>query len=474
MSKPADGKVKFGPWLPDLPDLDNPGLTDCKNVIPVEGGYRPFNPLAGNIYALAERPQGGLAFPNPPASHTTYVGTATKLYISGVDKSGAAYNTASSGFWRFAEYRGLIVATNGVDFPQRQTLASGANFAALASTGTAPKAVHVGTIGQFVVLGSLTTTQRSRIQWPAIDDPTDWPTPGTADAVSKQAGAQDFDAEYGYVTGIASGDQFGIVLQNAGLTRMTYIGGVEVFQFDQYEFGRGAFFENATVQAAGWTYFIGIDGFYRTNGVDVQPIGAGRINRWFFSQLDAAYPERVYGAWWGLHRCVAWSIPTSASTSGRPKLLLFYHYDTDRWSYTDQEIECPIGLLGATGTTATSFGSAVFGFNSSHQLQTFEGTPGTAILTTAEVEMTPGGRTQIQGVKPLIQHTSTVTATVAAGTRDRLDAAVTYTAESTPHARTGFADFRSDAYFHRARTTITGNFTTAIGVEFQQVPTGAV
>jgi hypothetical protein len=103
-----------------------------------------------------------------------------------------------------------------------------------------------------------------------------------------------------------------------------------------------------------------------------------------------------------------------------------------------------------------------------------DGTPGTAILTSAETEFIPGGRTTVQGVKPLIQHTSTVTATVAVGARDRLDAAVTYTSESTPDTRTGFAPFRSDAYFHRARTTITGDFEKAIGIEFQDDDSGAV
>ena len=38
-------KALFGEWLPDLPDLDNPGLTEANNVIPSDGGYKPFRPL---------------------------------------------------------------------------------------------------------------------------------------------------------------------------------------------------------------------------------------------------------------------------------------------------------------------------------------------------------------------------------------------------------------------------------------------
>lgn len=472
--KKADGKVLFGPWLPDMADLDNPGLTDAKNVLPVPGAYRPFNPLFSPFgSALPARPQGAMLFPTPPLSFILYTGTASALYVSGSDLSGMAYSTASTGFWRFAEYRGLVIATNGTDLPQRQTLDSGTNFTSLASTGSAPTAVHVGTIDQFVMLGSLTTAQRARVQWCAIDDPTDWPTPGTTDAFSKQAGAQDFDREYGYVTGIVGNDQHGLVFQHAGITRVTYEGGATVFSFDQFEFGRGAFFQNATVQAAGWTYFVGIDGFYRTNGVEVQPIGEGRVNEWFFSNLDKTYPERVYGAHWGLYGCIAWSIPTSASTAGRPKLMVFYSYITDRWSYSDQETECLAGILGPLVANATGYGTVIIAYNGSNQPSIFDGTPGTATLTTGEVEFIPGQRATVQGVKPLVAHTSAVTKTVAVGTRTAQDAAVSYTSEVTPTVSTGFSDFLSDAFFHRARTTITGDFGKALGVEFQLAPTGA-
>jgi len=471
--KPADGKIKFGPWLPDLPDLDNPGLTDAKNVIPIPGAYRPFNPML-SVYDVAvnARPQGAFLFPAAPTGHTDYVGTSTKLYVAGTDRSGAVYTTASTGFWRFAEYRGTIIATNGNDVPQRHTYTSASNFAALAVTGTAPTGRHVGTIGQFVVLGRPHSTNLARIQWSAIDDPTNWPTPGSAAALAVQSGAQDFDVEFGFVTGIVGSDQYGLVFQHSGITRVTYEGGATVFGFNQFEYGRGAFFENATVQAAGWTYFIGIDGFYRTNGVQVESIGEGRVNKWFFSQLDKTYCERVYGAHYGIHGCVVWSIPTSASTGGRPKLLLFYSYTTDRWSYADQENECLTGIRGAISNTSITFGTSIIAYNSSHQPVLFNGTPGTAILTSGEAEFAFGARTNVLGVKPLIQHSSTVTATVAVGKRSRLDTAPTYSAEITPSTVTGFAGMSEDDYFHRARTTITGDFEKAIGIEFQDASAG--
>ena len=46
-------KLPFTPWLPDLPALGNPGMTDAKNVIPASRGYQPFrsiNPFTAVSY----------------------------------------------------------------------------------------------------------------------------------------------------------------------------------------------------------------------------------------------------------------------------------------------------------------------------------------------------------------------------------------------------------------------------------------
>jgi hypothetical protein len=92
----------------------------------------------------------------------------------------------------------------------------------------------------------------------------------------------------------------------------------------------------------------------------------------------------------------------------------------------------------------------------------FAGTPGTAILETGDVEVNTGGKAFVSGVKPKIDTTSV---TIAIGARDDLASSVTYTSETAPHSRTGFADFRSVAKYHRARLTATGTFNAAQGVD---------
>lgn len=471
--KLADGKVMFGEWLPDLPDLANPGLIEAKNVLPLDRTYKSFPTFSASGTAGPSRPLGAYR-PVSALMATLYVGFDTSLRINvggtWTDKSGTAYNS-SAAYWRFAEYKGAVIATNLFDIPQRHVVGAGGNFGNLHVTGTAPKAQHVGVIGQFVMLGNTDDSTNGavtyRVQWCGIDDETDWPTPGTSDAVTVQAGEQFLRAELGEVTGIFGNDQNGVILQQGGVTRATYQGGTTVFQFDTIESGRGNFFPNSAVQVGGLVFFIADSGFCVTDGVTVSPIGDGKASRYFLSQANFGFKDLVYGAADYESNLIYWGYAKASSGNGRIEALIIYNYLEKRFSYAEDVCQVLIGI------PQSSSAFAITAFNTSHQIGAFNGSPGTAVLTTGDVEGNLGGRTHVQGVKPLVSGASTVTATVALGARDALDAAVTYTSESTPHARTGFAGFRSDARYHRARTTITGAFEKAMGIEFQQVPSGA-
>jgi len=107
-------------------------------------------------------------------------------------------------------------------------------------------------------------------------------------------------------------------------------------------------------------------------------------------------------------------------------------------------------------------------------MSTFTGTPGTALLTTGDVELNTAGRAFVAGVKPHVESTGTApTVTVRIGSRNDLASVPTYTATTTPTTRTGFADFRVDAKYHRAEVQIVGNFRKATGLEFKAGPSGS-
>lgn len=466
-----DGNIIFKEWLPDLPPLNNPGLTEALNVLPFDGTHKSFYPLTASSTAAAARPVGAI-YPSGANGSTffdhIYAGLPTALHLHSAAtgwtaKSGATYGSTTD--WDFAQFEELVIATNGVDVPQKHTLGSASNFSTLGSTvGTAPVSKSVGIVNKFVVLGNLEASggfsREHVIQWSGINAPGDWPAPNSATAIAQQSGQQELYKELGPVTGIYGADQYGLVTQAGGLTRMTYVGGSVVFQFDTISKTHGAAFANASILVNGLLYFVSARGFCVSDGVQVQSVGDGKVDRYFLDTVSFSDSLRMRVAHDPKRKLIMWCVPTATSTAGQPNLMLIYNYEEKRWSRTDQVAEVlftPPSALPLLGPHA---------FDSSNRIATFTGTPGTAILTTGEMEPNPAGYTEEFGIKPLVDVTLNAI-TVAMGTRNDRQGAVSYTSETTANSRSGFANFRASARYHRARLTIAGTFNAAQGLEYQ-------
>jgi hypothetical protein len=396
------------------------------------------------------------------------------------------YATPPTGYWKFGQFGNRVIAVNGETANNPQTvLISGTTFADLA--GTPPKARHIGVWGPFVVLGYTddSTNGPQRVHWCAIDDPTSWPTPGGASAASVQAGAENLNAAYGVVTHIANGEEWGLAFQQRAITRFTYVGGNTVFNVNTYERERGAWYPNAVAQVGNLCYFIAFDGIYATDGVNVVPIGDKKVNRWFINQVVTAAVDLS-------RKLIVWSFPGSGSSSGTPNLLLFYSISENRFSYGYQT--CELVYSGkAAGTTledldaisssldalALSLDDASWqggqpvlsAFYTDHKAGEFTGAAATALIDTSEANLNRGGLATVKGVKPLVGG-SAATTTVKVGTRSALSGTVSYSTAQTPHSRTGVANFRSTAWYHRGRVEISGGFDYADGVEIDAVSAG--
>ncbi len=479
--------IRFGSWSPDLPALDldprNYGrLTEAQNVIFYDGAYRPFPPLGSSgTDALSLEPENGYIDSQDSFIYVglRVVGAAHGLYRAAT--SGGAWTDVSpgnhnSGIWTFTKFGDHVIATNGVDAPQKNT--GSGNFSTLAASGTAPTARIVGRIGQFLFFGHTGTVSPSGenyVHWSAIGDATNWPTPGSADAAAVQSGVEPLNSAWGPVVAIKGGDQFGIVIQRGGVTRVTYIGGEQVFQFDQIENSKGTPFLKSVVSFGRFWYYISGSGeIYQTDGVTCEPISTDKVTRYFITTYAGALgtPDRTFGAVDPRRRLIFWCY--KAASENNATRILTYHIDSGHFTHCEQDLNC---LLGYDGDLAAIGDTLPFwAFTTSHAGRQFDGTPGTAVITTSEVELNPGGRTHVEGVKPFVTLKAgvTPTITVALGTRDdQDDDSVSYTSESTPHSRTGFAGFRSDARYHRSRVTITGDFKDATGIQFQASPSGS-
>jgi len=442
--------IVFKDWLPDLPDLDNPGVIDAKNAMPVDGSFKPFPVLASSGQAWGATVNG--AFSASPTLLYAGSATAVGVYASGAwaTLSSATLSSGVDDYWEFARYEDYVFATNYANDIQYHTLGSSGTLNAISAI-TASTAVYrarqMGIVGQFLVIGDTCRTAGStvnhRIAWSGIDDPLNWPTPGSSTAIAVQSGDQLLPAEFGAVTAIVGGDQYGVVFQKAAITRMTYVGGTSVFQFDQIDKGRGAFFPRSVVQAGSSIYYANLDGFWVTDGTQTRSLG--KVSDYFQKLNLANTPNALIGAHDSRNGLIWWMYPSN---------IIFYNYLEDRWGRGEHSLEYLVA------SAPDSSARAIRGFNTSHAPNYFSGASATMAIVSGEKEGNPGGYTRVSGIKPLIGWNTldgsgpSAAVTVALGYRNDMTSDVTYTSETTANARSGFADFRNEARYHRARVTI--------------------
>ena len=194
--------IPFGEFAPDQPDLDAGGTfsTVAKNVIPrTKNSYAPLGTVTALTNALDNNCQGAAAFRDSTGSVNSFAGDTSKLYkldqttYSSVTGS-TTPSVADDDTWQFAKFGERVVAVCGHDTNiQSYLMNSSSVFADLDSA--APRARHVAQIKDFIMAGntydSTDGAVANRVWWSAINDPTDWPTIGSADAAGKQSDRQD-------------------------------------------------------------------------------------------------------------------------------------------------------------------------------------------------------------------------------------------------------------------------------------------
>lgn len=468
-------KLAFGPWLPDLPDLGNPGNTDAKNVIPTSAGYTPWYGLNQYSSALTARAQGAFATKDNAGTTHVYAGDATKLYLlssatwtDATRLAGGAYATPADTQWRFVKYGTTAICVNGADAPQSISLAAGANFAALA--GSPPTARHIAVVREFVVMGNVVSAQ-NRVQWSASNNSTSWTT-GTNEANQQ-------DIPDGGVVQALVGGEVGYVFMERQIVRMVRVPAPITFQFDVVEQARGALAPYSVVPVGSGVFYLSADGFFFFDGVQSQPIGENGIDQTFFDEVNSSYYDRISAVVDPVRKLVFVAYPTGGG--GVNNKILCWHWPERRWSYGVQTTELlynhfglGVGLDSISGTLegqSVSFDSTAYqggnqsvgAFNSDHKLAFFDGSSLEAVMTTTEGQLNEAGRAQVQEVTPLVDSSA---ATVAIGARETLSGTVNYTSESSQNSA-GICPVRASGRFLRARVTIpaASTWTHAQGVD---------
>lgn len=496
--------VPIAEYAPDMPDIPSVASDTVLNVLPATPtSYGPCPSLQAFSSALTARCQGAIEMADTSGNVRVFAGDATKLYRSTTgasfpDVSGGTYTIANDQQWSFTTFGQRIVATNYNDGPQSYVEGTSSAFASLISTGmTTLKARFVATVKDWVVFLNTTDgtygAQPQRVWWSAINDPTNFPTPGTQTAANLLSDFQDNAGPHGRGMGLV-GDlgtaNAGIFYERA-VYRMIYSGLPDIFDFAPAEGARGCLASGSIVQQGPIAFYFGEDGVYAFDGSSSRAIGKNKIDRTLLADLDFNHLDRISGAVDPKRGLIVWAYPGAGNSNGVANRLLFYSPFLDRFTITDvgainAEILIRGAAFGKTLEQLDSFGtidsllysldssvwtggvSVLAGFDSSHKFGYFDGSNLAATVDTSDFEPVPGRQCKVNLVRPLVDVSS---ATMATAPRDKIADSLSFSTDQ-PLTRSGYSATRARGRYHRFRIKVpaaaTWNHISGVDVQEAQ------
>ena len=473
----ATTRVDFTEWLPDQPGVVG-ALTNARNVFPKAVGYGPFPEEEDYSASASENLNSVFAGKDNSGAIKIYAGGSTKLFLLDAsdlsldDVSGTTYSAGSD--WKFIQFGSFVIAGNDANKLQYADLSTTTVFSDLAAS--APTAKLLTAVRDFVVVGN-TSTANNEVRWSGINNPT-----GTWGSVAVTQADFQVIPDGGEIRGLTGGE-FGLVLLERSIVRMSYVGSPLIFQFDNISRNLGCYESNSVVQWQGITYFLADDGFYSCNGQQVEAIGAEKVNRYFW---DTAVEDRLSEMSTAIdpfRNLVIWGYQSTDLTYR----LMIYHIVTKKWSFAETGVSrianlfTPAFTLEQLDNFSASLdalqvsldsrqwlgGKFLFGGTSADKIITFSGPNKTARITTADLE-TGGNKSMVTLAKPIIDGGS---ASVAVASRQNLSEGVTF-GTATAADSENRVGLRSLGRYHRLRVIPSGNWQTAIGTEIEIQPAG--
>ena len=484
--------IKFGEYQPDgAPVANGAALAVANNIYPrATGEYGPINALAAYTGAIGSRAMGAITVTDSTFAASNFAGDTSALYkISdatwgNITHSAGPYTTGTTGRWEFAQYGNRVIATNYADAVQTYLLGSSVVCADITA---APKAKAIGNIGNFIVLGNIVDptdgAKPTRVHWSAVDGPTDWPPAGGSTAQAVQSDFQDLPTGTGVQRIIgAVGGADGTVFLETAIYRVQIEGPPTFLGFYEVERARGTPAPGSVVHIGNLAFYLGNDGFYIYDGARSAPIGAGKVDKTFFADLNQDYYDRISGIADPINNLVVWAYPSGQSTAGTPDKLILYNWTSGRWSTAGLSCEIlarlatsgytleQLDTFGTLDALAAGLDSRVWSggqqflaaFDTDHKAAQFTGAALAATIETNEITG-DGNMVYVAGIRPIVD---TDSVTVAVGHRRRQSSAVSYTT-ATAIGDDDACPQHIEARMVRARVNIAtaSTWTKAVGVE---------
>jgi hypothetical protein len=475
----ATTRVTFGEWMPDQTGLSG-SLTDAKNVVSQAIGYGPFPTPVSFSSAAAENLTSLYAAKAPDSNTYFFAAGLSKIYtVSGsgtLTQVNTGLTTGANDRVRFTQFGKSVIICNNSNKLKSWVLGTSSTFAEVSAT--APIAKFITVVRDFVVCANTleTTQQQYRVRWSAINDETDW-----VENVNTQSDYQDIP-DGGQIMGIRGGE-FGLVLLERSISRMTYVGTPFIFQFDNISRNKGCMVSGSVAQYQGITFFLSDDGFYMCDGQNVVPIGAEKVDRFFLSDASESEYNSMSAAIDPVRKLVIWNYKSVDAT----RKLMIYNFQTKKWTYADantdylgeassgastlEELDSISGSIDALTTSLDSLlyvgGKYFLGGTYGTRVYSFTGANLTGSIATGDIDV--GANSVVTLARPIVDNGS---GSLSVASRTLLNQSVTY-GTSTAADSENRVSLRSAGRYHRLKLVPTGsNWKTAVAIDVDITPQG--
>lgn len=459
--------IPFPAFEPDKSPYDVASSNNVVNAMPVANGWGPMPGLTVISQALGSECLGATYVRTAAGNYEVIAGTRTDLYRlnttdytwTNISGPSAPYAVPAQDFWTMTRYGDQLVIHNLADAIQVYDVGAGGVCANLA--GSPPKAKYSWVAGDFLILGYVEGTDGEKtVRWCGLNDIEHW-------IIGKKGADLQVLPEGDEVMG-GFGEQGGFtVIQRAGMQYFPFSPS-SGFTFTRTVLNpkQGTLAPRSIVSIGpGRFFYLSEDGFF--GGVDRQPIGAERVDRWFLDQIDQTYLYDVQGVADPFEKIVWWKYRTPNGSYNR----LGYDWQLDRWCTTDLQVGEMVALatpgitwdgldlLYATiDAVDEPYDSRVFTggrptfatFTTDNKLAYFTGSNLEATMDTAEVEMDGMARSFVNGARVITDSTNF---TLQDGVQAFHGDTVTWSSANTKN-RAGLVPFRSDGRLHKFRLTI--------------------
>lgn len=477
------------PLLGFAPDIEAPTpgvLVDCSQFIPYLTGMESAPSLATpvGVPALADPCQGAAVVTLLDGTRRVIAGAQDALYEltagawADVTRAGA-YTGGSDSRWSFTQFGDTTVAANRADTIQ---FSNSGDFADI--TG-APKAEVVFSVGAFVMALNVNDGAEKSDGWHccAAFDVSDW-----VESVTTQSASGRLVSTPGELTAGLRLGEYAVAYKTSSIYLGQYVGAPVVWDWLLVPGGEaGCVGKEALCDVDGAHFFVGTDNFWLFDGTRPVPVGDGEVRQWFFDNSD---PGNLFKT-----KCVydrqqnrVWVFYPSAGADSCDSALVF-HLKNKKWGRANTEVQAVLNYVapgftfdnwddaGATFDTLPdvsydsqywlSGGKDLSVFNTSNQLQSFNGVAGTSSFTTGDagdddvVTLLKQIRLRFAaGFKP-------TTASVA--TYNKMSSGDDFLPGPTATINDGKFDILRSARWHRAVFTMTGDVrVTGINPTFVQ------